>query len=107
MLLIFIGREKKNQLSDIGYINHTPQQAPCSQNGHHVSCMYAYFVLVFFVFFFFASVFGFWFLVSCSGGVLFCLREKTFTWVGREVRRIWEELEEKKEYSQIYCMKNI
>lgn len=38
---------------------------------------------------------------------VFVLRERALSWVGSEVRRIWEELKYGKNTIKIYCMEKI
>lgn len=49
-------------------------------------------------------VMAWWLLSFLSLFHLFVLRERSWSYVGREMGRIWEDLGEGKEYVQIYCM---
>lgn len=68
-------------------------------HAHKMDTMFLVCMLILF-WYFLSFCFSFWFLVL--GDFCFVLfdRERIFTWVGREVKRIWEELEERKEYNQ-------
>lgn len=73
----------------------------CSLSCHSFSLVFSLSFVELFCFV--SNCLSFWFLF-CFLGFYFEKEKKTWSWMGKEVERLWEDLEEEKNIIKTYCM---